>query len=75
MSLGWPAGLPCACPARSSFAAGQSVSASGAAPHRGPAQADERTTFECVGRTGPRGAELACNLLFAFPLSVRVSAR
>jgi len=45
-----------------------------AAPRRigGPAQADERTMFESVGRAGPRGAELAaCNLLFAFPLSAR----
>jgi len=49
-----------------------------AAPRRigGPAQADERTMFECVGRAGPRGAELAaCDLPFAFPLSVQVSAR
>jgi hypothetical protein len=28
------------------------------------------------GRTGPRGGELTvCNLLFAFPLSVQVSAQ
>lgn len=28
------------------------------------------------GRTGPRGGELtACNLLFAFPLSVKVSGQ